>query len=157
MAELNVFGLPNPPLDEGLKLVIEGTPVGKQRPRYDRRHSRMYTPNKTHNYEQAIALTFKSKYPHHKPYTGPVLLTVIAYMPIPKSYPKYKRVEMAKERVLHTKTPDWDNIAKVVCDALNGLAWVDDRQVMGQVFKLYSDRPRLEVYIREVKKNAKTR
>ena len=142
------MGITIPPLNEGLTFTVEGKPIGKGRPRITRNGT--YTPKKTREYERLIAWTFKSKYPRHKPFEGPVFMTVIAYMPIPKSYPKYKKKELAKETVLYTKSPDWDNIGKVVCDALNGLAWVDDKQVMGRVIKLYSPRPRIEVYIRDV-------
>ena len=77
-------------------------------------------------------------------------MTVIAYFPIPKNTTKKLREKMEREEVFRTKKPDWDNIGKIVSDALNGIAWEDDNQVMGFVLKFYSPRPRIEVYIREV-------
>ena len=45
---------------------------------------------------------------------------------------------------------DWDNIGKIVCDALNGIAYHDDKQVVdGQVRKFYSEQPRVVVTIQE--------
>lgn len=42
--------------------------------------------------------------------------------------------------------PDLDNIAKIACDALNGMLWRDDAQVIAlHVQKLYGDRPGLSV------------
>lgn len=50
-----------------------------------------------------------------------------------------------------TKKPDWDNIGKIICDALNGIAYADDSQiVLGQMVKKYSDNPRTDVRLWEV-------
>ncbi|MTI82605.1 MAG: RusA family crossover junction endodeoxyribonuclease [Firmicutes bacterium] len=49
---------------------------------------------------------------------------------------------------------DWDNYAKSICDGLNGVAWVDDRQVVDGRVRLHSCRKveqRAEVVIREVR------
>lgn len=47
---------------------------------------------------------------------------------------------------------DWDNLAKSVCDALNGIAWVDDTQIHeAHVTKhISSERPHVSVTIQEV-------
>lgn len=48
--------------------------------------------------------------------------------PLAKSNPKYweGRADLGK--------PDWDNLGKLACDALNGIAFKDDSQVdMGAV------------------------
>jgi Holliday junction resolvase RusA-like endonuclease len=48
----------------------------------------------------------------------------------------------------HTAKPDADNIAKLVGDALNGIAWRDDAQIArATVEKFYGDEPRLAVRI----------
>ena len=50
-----------------------------------------------------------------------------------------------------TKKPDWDNIAKVICDALNGIAWVDDSQIVsGTVAKYYAEESKVLVFIKEL-------
>ena len=46
--------------------------------------------------------------------------------------------------------PDWDNCGKSVCDSLNGIAWVDDRQVVDGRVRLRETTPekeRVEVVI----------
>lgn len=142
------MGLPIPPLDEVLTFTVEGKPIGKGRPRITRNGT--YTPKKTREYEKLIAWTFRRRYPRFKPCKGPVFMTVIAYFPIPKNTTKKLREKMEREEVFRIKKPDWDNIGKIVCDALNGIAWEDDNQVMGFVLKFYSPRPRIEVMIGEV-------
>ena len=42
-------------------------------------------------------------------------------------------------KLLPTKKPDVDNVAKSVLDALNGVAWLDDSQVVRlEISKSYS-------------------
>ena len=50
-----------------------------------------------------------------------------------------------------TKKPDADNIAKIVLDALNGVAYTDDTQVINlSVQKRYGEVPEVKVEITEV-------
>ena len=50
-----------------------------------------------------------------------------------------------------TKKPDIDNCIKIIADALNGLAYVDDTQIVGVTAeKFYAEIPRVEVEITEV-------
>jgi Holliday junction resolvase RusA-like endonuclease len=45
-----------------------------------------------------------------------------------------------------TSKPDFDNLAKIVGDALNKVAWLDDAQIAAAwVRKVYSDMPGLNV------------
>ena len=72
--------------------------------------------------------------------------------PIPKSTSKKKHQLMAIGAIQHTKKPDADNVAKAICDALNKIAYVDDSQIVSlEVNKYYSDVPRAEITITEVK------
>ena len=51
-----------------------------------------------------------------------------------------------------TLKPDYDNIAKIIADSLNGIAYRDDAQIVdGYVRKFYSDKPRVVVTIQEAK------
>ena len=60
----------------------------------------------------------------HQTGREPFILLVDAYRVLPKSRPKKVLCEE------DTFKPDWDNIGKLVSDALNGLAWKDDSQVV---------------------------
>ena len=52
---------------------------------------------------------------------------------------------------LPTKKPDTDNIAKIILDSLNGIAYHDDAQIVRlTVQKSYSREPRVLVEISEV-------
>ena len=49
------------------------------------------------------------------------------------------------------RKPDWDNVGKIICDALNGIAYRDDAQIVDAlVRKFYSDTPRVIVEISDI-------
>lgn len=76
-------------------------------------------------------------------------LALTAVFPIPVSYSKKRRAAAEGQAVFPTKRPDADNIAKAVCDALNGTAYGDDAQIVRlQVKKVYGE-PHLMVLIGE--------
>lgn len=68
------------------------------------------------------------------------------YIPIPTSLSKKKKLEMDGRFCL--KKPDIDNYVKLVCDALNEIAWEDDNAV-AEIYatKRYSFNPRTEITI----------
>ena len=137
-----------------ISLTVPGEPCGKGRPKFCKvgKFARAYTPAKTVNNEATIKQIFTVRYPDFTPLDGPMAMTVIAYMSIPASASAKARVEMLAQRVWPTKKPDADNILKLVADALNGLAYVDDKQIVTAHFhKVYSDRPRLEINVVERK------
>ena len=72
-------------------------------------------------------------------------------MYIPKSESKKRKKKMLANEILPTKMPDWDNIGKIITDALNGLAYEDDKQIVdGRVIKLHGEEPRVEVELEEI-------
>lgn len=82
----------------------------------------------------------------------PLYLIVNAYMGIPKSKPKYQIMDMIANILRPTKKPDWDNIGKIISDALNKSAYADDAQIVdAHIIKWYSHNPRVEVEIGEIK------
>ena len=56
-------------------------------------------------------------------------MQISIYTEPPKSISKKKREELLKGYPM--KKPDLDNVAKIILDALNGIAWKDDTQVVG--------------------------
>lgn len=131
---------------------VYGEPVGKGRPKFStvNGHAVAYTPKKTANYENLVKLSYKQAFPEEKPFEKDVQLKVSirAYFSIPKSASKKKHQAMIDGEIRPTKKPDTDNIAKVVCDALNGIAYHDDSQIVElTVSKSYSDNPKVLVRI----------
>lgn len=90
-------------------LSVPGEPVPKGRPRVYNGHG--ITPKRTMEAENNIRRRWISQYSNMQPLTGDIHISIDFYMP---------------DR--HVK--DWDNLAKLVTDALNGIAYADDRQIV---------------------------
>lgn len=129
-----------------IRLEISGIPDGKGRPRFTRR-GHAYTPEKTREYEGRVAAAFYNSREKAFQKGTPIVVDVIAKMPIPKSTSKKKRLEMlAREKML--KKPYIDNIVKAVLDGLSGLAFPDDNQVWKiYAYKIYAEEPSTTVLI----------
>lgn len=130
-----------------MRLTIPGVPVGKARPRITRNGS--YTPKKTREYEAKVQACWRAQSGQKFADKVPLLATLTAYFPIPKSVSKKKAAAM--EGTFHVSRPDCDNIAKAVLDSLNGLAYHDDSAVqIDRCWKVYtSGNPRVEVTVSE--------
>ena len=129
-----------------LSLSMPGEPMAKQRAKWMKYGT--YTPEKTVSYETYIKQLFAIKYPDFTPLEGPLVMTIHAWVMIPKSTSEKKRKLMKEIGIRPVKRPDWDNIGKIASDALEGLAYKNDAQIVtGIVYKLYSERPRLEITI----------
>lgn len=120
-----------------MDFLVYGKPQGKQRPRFSRISKTVYTPTKTAKYEKQIAKAYTESGGKCIPADCYVSVSVSAFFPVPKSYSKKKR-EDCLERILRPdKKPDMDNILKVVLDALNEVAYEDDKQVVELIGRKY--------------------
>ena len=80
----------------------------------------------------------------------PVTLRIVARFLPPKSGSKVMKKRMLEGEVFPLKKPDMDNIVKVVSDALNGVAYHDDTQVVLVVAKkAYSAMEGLDITVEE--------
>lgn len=132
-----------------MKITIQGKVQAKQRPRWGRYNT--YTPEKTKNYENWVKLSFINRYPNFKPLENELAVSIKAYFEIPKSVSKKKREQMLNGNIRPTIKPDLDNIAKSILDALNKLAYLDDKQiVLLKVEKFYDVNPRVELMVEEI-------
>ena len=125
---------------------VFGKVRSKGRPRFTR-GGHAYTTKATRDYEVAIREAFENAPGRPpEPFSGPIAVCIMTYRQLPKSTPKSVISEP------DTHKPDIDNVAKIVLDALNGVAWEDDAQVVSlTVSKLNRTRSheRLSVSITE--------
>lgn len=138
-----------------VEFTLKGEPQGKDRPRFTSRggYVRTYTSQKTAAYEQAVRQAYLER--TNMILEGPIRVTIRAYMSIPSSYSKAKAQRMRAGHERPAKKPDVDNIAKVILDGLNHLAYDDDKQVIElAIEKWYSDDPRVEVIVEEMEDKA---
>lgn len=132
---------------------IYGEPQGKGRPRFSTNGGKVTTrtPDKTVLYENLVVTEYRNQSGKRFPADAMLDVRIIAYYGIPKSASKKKRHAMLDKQIRPTKKPDFDNIGKVICDSLNGIAYHDDAQIVdSQVRKFYSDTPRVVVSIAEI-------
>ena len=131
-----------------MTFTIPGEPVGKGRPRVDR--GRAHTPKKTKAYEEKVKWCYLQA--HGRMLEGPIRMTVIALYYIPKSASKRAREAMLNGALKPTKKPDIDNVIKCLMDALNGVAYKDDAQVVKiQALKYYGAQPKVIVRLSEIR------
>ncbi|OHU29059.1 RusA family crossover junction endodeoxyribonuclease [Mycobacteroides chelonae] len=108
-------------------LTVPGVPWSKKRPRFTRRGGAYHDPDDKQA-EETTAVYLRATV--RRPYTGNVALACVFYRP-------------NRQRV------DADNLLKHVCDAANGILWVDDSQCTGITAVIDLDRgePRTVVAI----------
>lgn len=136
--------------EKPMKLTIPGEPTGKARPRVTKQGI-TYTPAKTVNYETLVQELYYLEH-GNKRLEGEIIARITAYFSIPKSASKKNRAAMLSGQIRPTKKPDGDNLAKIILDSLNKLAYADDSQVVDlAVAKYYGETPRVEVELMETK------
>jgi Holliday junction resolvase RusA-like endonuclease len=133
-----------------ISFVIPGEPFGKERA--GRRIVRgaavefvqSYNPPKTRKAEKVIATCARHAWGARPLLSGvPVQMVVRCYMPIPPSWTKRKQIDAVAGRVRPISKPDWDNLGKLVSDALNEIIYEDDRVIWdAHVIKEYARDPR---------------
>ncbi len=129
-----------------VKFIIPGDPQGKGRHR-STRTGVQYTPKKTQSYENLVKGIYQLECKGIK-LDGELKMSIRAYMYIPTSASKKKRASMIAGELRPTKKPDLDNMAKIVADSLNRIAYDDDSQIVEMnVSKFFSENPRVEVEI----------
>jgi len=138
-------------MKEPIYFIVPGKPVGKARPRYSRRSKAFYTPPETASFENLIKLSFSGKYPDFSAFEGPVAVEVTVLMLMPKSFSKKRRLKAFGGRILPTNRPEIDNIVKSILDALEGLAYRRDSQVVElKARKYYSSESKTVIFLREL-------
>jgi Holliday junction resolvase RusA-like endonuclease len=90
---------------------IPGPPMWKERPRWDPRTGRVYTPKTTKDAEDIVKTFVRARC--RQPLDGLLRVSIAV-----------------RVGELGSARPDIDNFAKLVLDACNKTAWRDDRQVV---------------------------
>lgn len=133
-----------------IKFIVSGKPQGKARPRFRKigNYVSTYNPKQTTDYEKLVKLSAieQCKDKLNKQYTGLVKMSIKAYFKPNKSISKKQYDLLIGKEYL--KKPDSDNIAKIICDSLNGVVYKDDSQVAYlEIEKYYAEEERVEVII----------
>ncbi|WP_338542774.1 RusA family crossover junction endodeoxyribonuclease [Paenibacillus tundrae] len=134
-----------------IAFTVYGEPVAQGRPRASTQGGfvRMYDPKKSKDYKDYVRLAAAEHAPGAL-LEGPLGMVLTVYRSTPKSFSKKKAALAEFGEIRPISKPDVDNYLKGVKDALKGVIWKDDSQVV-EVFaqKRYSARPRIEVKIKQ--------
>jgi Holliday junction resolvase RusA-like endonuclease len=126
-----------PRLDFGeVTFSVFGDPKGQPRPRAFSRggHARVFDPGTAEGWKSCIAIAARPHLPP-KPLEGPLSVDLNFFFRRPKIHFKGQTLRAEAPRY-HTRTPDADNLAKAVLDALTTLGmWHDDAQVADLVVR----------------------
>lgn len=122
-----------------INFTVYGPAKGKARARTINKGGKVwsYTPKKTQNYENSVKEAFLEAFDEFdmSTYSGNVKVSIFAYYEVPKSLSNKKKQELLQTPYL--KKPDTDNIAKSICDALNGIAYKDDSCISELIVKKF--------------------
>lgn len=123
-----------------IRFTIPGQPMGKG--------GSSFTTASSLGYENLVKNACIEKCEQRQAdYAGPVAVDITAFYPFPSSYTNKKHEEIWGG-ARPVKKPDLDNIAKIILDALNDVAWQDDKQVVCMVLtKKYAEVPCVSVGI----------
>lgn len=125
--------------------VVPGEAVPQGRPRFG--HGRTYDPPKSRKYKEKVKCIARCN-ASESPTTHAVRLTLVIYRGVPKSWSKRKAAQAIADKIRPTTKPDVSNVLKGIEDALNGVWYADDSQIVeyGLMGKWYAEEPR--VYVR---------
>ncbi|ONM43139.1 hypothetical protein BXT89_14395 [Halopseudomonas pachastrellae] len=130
--------------------VVPGQPVGKGRPRVGKigAHARLFTPEKTVNYEGLVAMAAQQAMQGRALITGPVMVEMDITVQIPQSWSKKRKSLALAGEIFPTTKPDKDNVIKAIYDGINGIVWKDDVQAVdGHQRKRYGETPGVRVRV----------
>lgn len=137
------FSIPGEPKGKGRPRAVPGIKTGDDGEPVA--FVRLVTPDDTRKAEGRVRDAFRAAHPNHKLWTGAVQINFTAVFETPASFNRALKDAAARGELYATKKPDKDNIEKMIVDALNGIAWVDDAQVMGGGIKRYGSPARIDV------------
>lgn len=138
-----------------MKFTITGEPVAQGRPKFTtvNGYPRAYDPAKSVDWKDYAKMVAGIQMYGRNLMDGPLSLSLCVYRSIPRSWSKKKQAQAAEGSLYPTTKPDLDNYVKAAKDALKGVVYRDDSQVVKfhEPFgKFYSETPRVEIEIKEL-------
>lgn len=131
--------------------MVPGNPVGKGRAKFARRGNFVttYTPEKTATYENLVKILAQEAMIDREPIQGPVTLMLNLYVTPPTSWSKKKQMAALSGEIRPTTKPDFSNVLKAVEDGMNGVVYLDDKQIVSiSGSKRYAETPGAMVEVR---------
>lgn len=134
---------------------VDGDPVPKGRPRFARRGQfvQTYTDAKTISYETHVAMKARQAIGSSEPLKGALSVFLYLRYAVPSSYSK-KRKEDCLKGLEFPKRIDLDNVYKSITDAMNGIVYLDDSQIVeAHIKKTYHEESGANIMVQECDTN----
>jgi Holliday junction resolvase RusA-like endonuclease len=125
-----------------ITFTIPGKPYPQKRPRVTKFGT--FMPKENREAEKLIKACLAQAFPGKRlsPTQRPLRLSLLCAFAPAASWPQWKREAAIAGEIAHTMTPDGDNLAKTVKDALNRVIWQDDSQIVTtEVRKCWDEKP----------------
>lgn len=135
-----------------IQFFVAMEPVAQGRPKFSTASgfAKAYDPKKSRDAKSYVKLAAADALGIDPPLEGPLVLKITVHRPIPKSSSQRKIREMLSGLIMPITKPDVSNYQKLVEDALNGIVWRDDSQIIdGRCLKKFSLKPGFEVIVSE--------
>ena len=135
-----------------LFFTFEIEPVPQLRPRVSSRggYVRVYDPPKVKQFKSLLRSLAVNQYAR-PPLIGPLSVSLTFYRPVQSSISKTERERRLSNQSKPVVKPDTDNYIKSTLDALNGVLWHDDAQIVKIIGeKRYSDHPKITISVKPV-------
>lgn len=122
-----------------IKFIAEITPVPLARPRVNTKTRQAFYPSRSKDFKKALGIIAKAVMQGKKILTGKIKITIDLYKNCKIDSQSYG---------------DVDNHQKAIFDALNGICFADDCQIVKVICSKHKDKfERIEIKIQEVKEN----
>lgn len=134
---------------------FEIEPQQQERPRATGRGKfiRMYDPAKTAKFKRELKQLAMVAMQGKERLTGALQVELVFARKVQKSISKKERALRLTGEHRPTVKPDIDNYTKSTLDALNGVLWDDDAQIVRMILdKVYTDTPAVIVRVKEWRK-----
>lgn len=131
--------------------IVEMESFTKERPRTNFKTGAIYTPTKTMQNERRIAQQFRIQNRQWEITDLPIAVDIEIETSVPVNSNKKTKIAMLEGEIYPIKKPDVDNVSKLVLDALQGVAYEDDYQVITlRVTKKYGPSKKLTIKIEKI-------
>jgi Holliday junction resolvase RusA-like endonuclease len=136
------------------EFIFDVIPVPKERPRVVKNPKTGqvfgYTPERTAAMGRSVKAVIARIMGSAKPISGPIRIDMTFVMPLPASWPKWKKEAALEGLIVPTGRPDMDNLEKALLDALNETLIVDDSFVINRhAWKIYGEMPAIRMSVEQ--------
>lgn len=136
-----------------MEFVILGIPQAKQSVKFTKSGMK-YTPAHIKQAQNSMTLQIMNQLPNgHEPITEAVAIQYTFEFPLTKDLKKETRQKIqCGDQVFRPKKPDIDNLQKAVNDAMNGVVYLDDSQIVKiSSVKIYSETPKIIINVQPLR------